>query len=123
MTRPETIDDLTPYERQGHDVATITPANITRHPALGQHLLAALAEAERLGLEIVEDTIRIPLTDDEQAARVATAQRNWDTGKSYYDRAVAGEPLETWAHYTVKRWCKDEGIDIPEAVLAEEATR
>ena len=114
MSRPAAYTDLSDYERKGHVVATIPATHITRFPSLGQHLLAALAEASRLGLAIEDDDIVIVKTDAELNAALKTAQRGWDAHRDYYEQARAGEPLETWKHYGTKSHARAEGLPVPE---------
>lgn len=83
MSRPSSHDDLTDWQRQGHLVALIASDYITRYPSIGQHLLAAVAEADRLSLLREDDgTIRIPLTAGELDAKLRSDQRSWDWAKN-----------------------------------------
>ena len=113
MSRPATHDDLDTYARKGHVVATIPSTFITTYPSLGQHLLAALAEAQRLGLTIVEDAITIPLTADELDTRLSNAQNSWDYQQGKYRAIETGEILESWQRYGVIEWAKGEGLPLP----------
>jgi hypothetical protein len=112
MTRPTSIEDLDDYDRKGHRVATITSTYITRYPSLGMHLLAALTEASRLGLDVDDEEITIPLTEGELAANIKRAQDSWDRGKAMYDKYL--EDRE-WPKYpsTWFAYLKTEGIAIP----------
>lgn len=112
MTRPESHEDLDAYERRGHNVATIPSTYITKYPSLGQHLLAALAEAERLGLEVNEDMIVIPLTAEELDGKLKDAQRHWDQGKAQYEQYLRdGQwPKYSWMW---NAYLTAEGIEIP----------
>lgn len=115
MSRPESHDDLSDWQRQGHLVAQIPSDYITRHPSLGQHLLAALAEADRLGLTLDADgSIRIPQTDDELDAQVKAQQRSWDYSAERWEKSMAGdaEACPTYMRYTVDAWAKAEGRDL-----------
>jgi hypothetical protein len=114
MSRPTTHADLPDYARKGHVVATIPATYITRYPSLGQHLLAALAEAERLGLTIEDDDIVIQKTDDELDAALKSAQNSWDTSQRWYDEAANGEVIDSWKQYSVKSHAKAEGLLVPE---------
>lgn len=112
MSRPTTHDDLEDYVRKGHVVASIPSTYITRYPSLGQHLLAALAEADRLGLTVTTDgDIVIDLTTDELDTQLKSAQRSWDYDEASYRKAVAGEPIEQWRRSGVDRWARTEGMD------------
>jgi hypothetical protein len=88
ITRPTSYDNLADYQREGHLVAQITAEYAVRFPSLGQHLLAALAEAKHLGLEVEDGTIRIARTTDELDASLASEQRSWDHIRDYYLKAV-----------------------------------
>lgn len=114
MSRPESHDDLSDWQRQGHLVALIPSDHITRHPALGQHLLAAIAEADRLGLVREEDgSIRIPFTTEELDAKVAGEQRSWDYNHERYEKSIAGdvEACPTYMRNSVDMWAVAEGRD------------
>ena len=112
MTRPSSPADLKDYETKGHTVARIESAHITRHPSLGQHLLSALAEADRLGLVIDDGEILIPLTEEEPDRKVKSAQDSWDFGKDVYEgflkSGVWPERSWGWAAYL-----SAEGIEAP----------
>lgn len=112
MTRPYSPEDLEAYELKGHRVATIPSTYITRYPSLGQHLLAALAEAERLGLVIDDGDIIIPLTEKELDIKLKSAQDSWDFGKRVHDKyledGVWPDHAWSWGHYL-----RAEGIDVP----------
>lgn len=114
MSRPESHDDLTDWQRQGHLVAQIPSEFLTRHPALGAHLLAAVAEADRLGLVREEDgSIRIPLTDDELDAKVRSEQRSWDYNAERWEKSMQGdaEACPSYLRYSVDQWARSEGRD------------
>ena len=112
MTRPTTHDDLPDYRRQGHLVAHIPSDYVTRWPSLGQHLLAALAEADRLGLTRAGDgRIEIPLTDKELDDALKSAQRSWDTSAEWYATARDGGEVETWKRNSIDNWARQEGRD------------
>lgn len=116
MARPSNPSDLDKWQLRGHVIATIPSDHITKYPSLGQHLLAALAEADRLGLDRDGDDIVIPLTEAELDAKVKSAQRSWDYDKATYEAALAGEDIEGWRLSSMHNWCKAEGIEIPEVV-------
>ena len=88
MARPTTHDDLPDYIREGHRVAHVEAAFVVAYPSLGQHLLAALAEAERLGLTVEAGTITLPKTTEELDEALANAQRTWDHSAERYDAAL-----------------------------------
>lgn len=111
MSRPEGYDDLPDYQREGHLIARIPSDHITRYPSLGMHLLAAIAEADRLGLVINDDRIEVPPTDEELDAALAQQQRSWDTAHEWYAAAVNGDEVETWKRNTVNNWARKEGRD------------
>lgn len=113
MSRPTTHADLPDHVRKGHVVATIPATFITRYPSLGQHLLAALAEAERIGLTIDEDDIVIPKTDGELDAALKSAQHSWDTSQRWYDEVSNGEVIDSWKRYSVITHAKAEGLPVP----------
>ena len=77
------------------------------------HLLAALAEAERLGLQVGDGgEIKIALTDEELDNKVKSAQRSWDAGKEMHDKYLAdGE----WPQYSYvwNPYLTAEGIEAP----------
>lgn len=112
-TRPTSHDDLPDYQRQGHLVAQIPADHITRYPSLGQHLLAALAEADHLQLVRTPDgAIRIPRTTEELDASLAGAQKNWDTSARWYEDArMDPAAVEVWKRSSVDHWAKAEGRD------------
>lgn len=110
MSRPVTHDDLPEYDLKGHVVATIPATHITRFPSLGQHLLAALAEASRIGLTLDGDDIVIDKTVDELDAHLKSRQSLWDYAQARYEKAAAGEPIESYMHYSVNQFAKDEGL-------------
>ena len=113
MSRPTSHADLSDYVRKGHVVASIPATFITRYPSLGQHLLAALAEAERLGLPIDEDDIVIPKTDDELDAALKSAQHSWDTSHRWYAEARNGEVIDSWKRHSVITHATAEGLPVP----------
>lgn len=112
MTRPSSPEDLEEYNRRGHSVATIPADYITRHPSLGMHLLAALAEAERLGLQVENGEITIPLTDEELDYKVKAAQRSWDSGKELYEKYLADGEWPKY-YYIWSSYLTAEGIESP----------
>ena len=89
MARPTTHDDLPDYQRAGHIVANIESEYVVKYPSLGQHLLAALAEAERLGLTVEAGVITLPKTTDELDEALTNAQRLWDNSADRYEAALA----------------------------------
>ena len=113
MSRPTSHADLPDYARKGHVVASIPATFITRYPSLGQHLLAALAEAERLGLVIDGDDIVIPKDDDELDVALRSAQSSWDTSKRWYDEARNGEVIDSWKRHSVITHARTEGLPVP----------
>lgn len=128
MARPETHADLSEWQRQGHLLATIPSDFITRHPSLGQHLLAAIAEADRLGLPRTSDgEIRIPKTDDELDVALRSEQRSWDYNAERWAAATNGDPdaCIPALRYSVDAWAKAEGRDAVDwdALDAEAALR
>ncbi|MDR7253753.1 hypothetical protein J2X46_002743 [Nocardioides sp. BE266] len=118
---------MSDWQRQGHLVAQIPSEHLTRHPALGAHLLAAVAEADRLGLiREADGSIRIPLTDDELDVKVKSEQRSWDWNAERWEKSMAGdtEVCPTWARSGVDAWAKAEGRDLVDwSALDEEAAR
>lgn len=122
MSRPETIDDIDDYARAGHVVATIPPDHITAFPSLGQHLLAALAEAERLGLARVGNDIVIPLTDDELAEKLSNAQRHWDYQRESYEMWIAGtipvDGMKSYREALAAQHAKREGLPLLDEPVA-----
>lgn len=119
MTRPASPEDLEEYYRRGHSVATIPADYITRYPSLGMHLLAALAEAERLGLQVENGEITIPLTEEELDHKVKSAQRSWDTGKEMHDKYLADG---AWPKYSYgwNSYLTAEGIEAPQKPEADQ---
>jgi len=115
MSRPESVEDLTDWQRKGHHLATITAGSITRHPSLGQHLLAALAEADRLGLQVENDEIVIPLNEEELEKALRSAQRSWDYNQTAYTEAVADpSSAEGWRRSGINSWASEEGLPTVE---------
>lgn len=115
MSRPDSHDDLIDWQRQGHLVAQIPSEHLTRHPSLGAHLLAAVAEADRLGLVREDDgSIRIPLTDDELDAKVKSEQRSWDYNAERWEKSIQGDPeaCPTYMRSTLDAWAKADGRDL-----------
>lgn len=110
-TRPKTIEDLTEWDRRGHHVATVTANQIVNYPSLGQHLLAALAEAERLGFDVKDGEIVIPLTAEELEKKLEQKQRAWDNDQADYRKALAGEPTYAWRRNTIDAWAKGEALE------------
>lgn len=127
MSRPESHDDLSDWQRQGHLVAQIPSEHLTRHPALGAHLLAAVAEADRIGLIREEDgSIRIPLTDEELDAKVKVEQRSWDYSAERWEKSMAGDAqaCPSYMRSSVDSWANSEGRDLVDwSDLDEEADR
>ncbi|MEO5317634.1 hypothetical protein PV761_03435 [Arthrobacter sp. CC3] len=113
MTRPTSPADLEDYQTRGHRVATIPSDYITRYPSLGQHLLAALAEAGRLGLAIEDGEIVIPLTETELDNKLQSAQRSWDAGKELHDKYLADGEWPKYS-YVWGSYLTAEGIATPE---------
>ena len=115
MARPETHDDLYDHQRQGHLVAIIPSEFITRYPSLGHHLLAAIAEADHLGLIRDDDgAIRIAQTDGELDAKLDSAQRSWDYSAERWEKSMAGDPAAcpSYMRTTLDMWAKAEGRDL-----------
>ena len=113
MSRPETHADLPQYERGGHQVATVTADYVVKYPSLGHHLLAALAEAERLGMSIEDGVISIPKTTDELDAALAQRQRMWDNSAERYAKAAADPESvpESYWRGDVDRFAAAEGLE------------
>lgn len=112
MSRPAVAADIDAYYLKGHTVAVIHSENLIRYPSLGKHLLASLAEAAHLGLEVGEGEIIIPLTDEEIARKIETEGRSWDFGKEAYEKYLNdGE----WPKYTYlwDKYLTAEGIEAP----------
>jgi hypothetical protein len=85
MTRPSSHNDLSNYDRKGLTIANIYGGDaMLEHPTIGQHLTAALVEAQRLGLSIKGGDIMTVLTAEELDAKLATAQADWDRGEEAY---------------------------------------
>ena len=119
MSRPTSPDELDDYERQGHRVANIDSSYITRYPSLGMHLLAALAEAAHLGLEVKEDgEIIIPLTEEELTRKVESAQRSWDYGKKQHEEYLESGEWPTYS-YLWNNYLTAEGIEAPKKPEAQ----
>lgn len=112
MSRPTSPDDIEEYYRRGHRVAEIPADYITRYPSLGMHLLAALAEAERLGLTVKDGEITIELTDEELDRKIQSAQRSWDVGKEMHDKYLADGEWPQY-YYLWDAYLKAEGIEKP----------
>lgn len=112
MSMPQTIEELSEWQKKGHTVATIPADYITKYPSLGMHLLAALAEAEHLGLTITDGEIIIPLNDDEIATKIKSAQDSWTYGKNAYEKFLEDG---TWPKYTSLwfEYLNAEGIERP----------
>jgi len=116
-TRPKSVADLTEWDLRGRTIATIDSQHLVKFPSLGLHLLAALAEAERLGLTVKDGEIVDPLTDEEIGAKVIAKQKSWDYDRAAYEKARGGEPVESWRRYQVDNFAAAEGlapIDWPE---------
>jgi hypothetical protein len=122
MTRPTSHADLTEYALKGHVVATIPATFITRFPSLGQHLLAALAEAQRLGLTIDGDDIVIDKTEAELDSAVKSAQTSWDYDLKFYERWIAGtladDSMRSYYESSARRFAKAEGLPVLDEVTA-----
>lgn len=113
-TRPTTLDDLPDYAQAGPQVATITDATqFIRFPELGRLLLAAVAEARNLGLEVTDEgAITVPLTEEQIEAKVEAAQRSWDYERDRYLAAVE-DPTSIDQGYlrnSVDRFASAEGL-------------
>jgi len=110
MSRPTTYDDLPDYARQGHLVATIAAEFVVKYPSLGQHLLSALAEAERLGMTVQGGEIRLERTTEELDEALANHQRIWDNAEERYRKAFADpSTVEGVWQGIVNRHAADEG--------------
>lgn len=112
MARPTTHDDLPDYLRAQHSVAHIEAEYVVKYPSLGQHLLAALAEAERLGLTVEAGAITLPKTDEELDNALTQAQRSWDVSAERYEKAVVDpESVEVgiWRKIT-NDWARENGL-------------
>jgi len=122
MARPQAWEDLEDYARKGHVIASIPSTFITRHPSLGAHLLAALAEAGRLGLTVEGDEIVIEQTTEERAAALASAQRSWDYSHEKYEAWIAGtladDGLRSFYEHGAARFAKSEGLPLPDEAVA-----
>jgi|GEM_PF-5605907 len=112
MTRPSSTEDLDEYDVRGHRVATIPSHYITTYPSLGMHLLGALAEAGRLGLDVEDGEITIPLTEKELATKIKSAQRTWDLGKGVYEKYLEDGQWPD-SYWVWSAYLKAEGIAVP----------
>jgi hypothetical protein len=83
------------------------------------HLLAAVAEADHLGLVRDDDKILIPLTSKELDLALKSEQMSWDYGKKAYEALIAGGEIEKWQEYSVRTWAESEGMPLPGAVEDE----
>lgn len=111
VTRPKSVEDLSDWESRGHSVFTIDATYCIRYPSLGQHLLAALAEAERLGMTVTDGLVEMPKTTDELDQILAGKQRNWDNDKNAYLKAL-DDPTTCpdWRRNSLNAWARAEGV-------------
>lgn len=121
MARPANHADLPDYVREGHRVAHIEAEYVVKYPSLGQHLLAALAEAERLGLDVEAGTITLPKTTEELDKELADAQQSWDYSHERYANAASDPSVVEpgiWRKIT-NDWAREN--DLPEIEWDAEA--
>jgi len=113
VTRPSSHDDLSNYDRKGSTIASIYGGDaMLEHPTVGQHLTAALAEAQRLGLSIKGGDIATILTEEELDAKLLKAQADWDRGQDAYMKYQADGTFPTH-NYLWSDFLTAEGIATP----------
>ncbi|MDM8086317.1 hypothetical protein QUV83_16200 [Cellulomonas cellasea] len=122
MARPSTHGDLSEHQRKPVTIASAYLSTLVQYPTLGQHFVAALIEAGRLGLTVTDDgEIQRPRTDAELDNTLRSAQATWDDGKADYEAALAGA-TPTY-RYRIEAYCKAEGLEIPAKPEPVEVTR
>jgi len=113
MTRPSSHEDLSNYDRKGSTIASIYGGDgMLEHPTVAQHLTAALAEAQRLGLSIKGGDIATILTEDELDAKLLKAQGDWDRGAEAYRQYQEDGTFPTHNYYW-SDFLRAEGIATP----------
>ena len=118
MTRPSSHEDLSNYEREGSAIASIHGGDaMLNHPTVAQHLMAALVEAQRVGLSVNGGTITTILTEEELAAKVAVAQERWDLGQKTYKQYLADGTFPVH-NYKWSDYLTAEGIETPKKPAA-----
>lgn len=113
MTRPSSHNDLSNYERKGSTIACIYSGDsLVEHPTVAQHLTAALAEAQRLGLSIKGGDIMTIPTAEELDAKLAKAQSDWDRGAEAYLKYL-NEGVFPSHNYVWSDYLRAEDIETP----------
>lgn len=111
-TRPQSVDDLSDYVRQGHLIVLIETARLLDFPAVATHLVAAIAAAETDDrLTFQGNELRALRTDAEMAKQLAQAQQTWDQNRNRYCEALDDpNKVPPWGRSSVDRWAEGEGL-------------
>jgi len=118
MTRPSSHEDLSNYDRKGSTLAIIYSGDAAlEHPTVTQHLMAALAEAQRLGLGIKGGEIATIPTEAELDKKLATAQSDWDRGEAAYMKYQEDGTFPVH-NYKWSDYLTAEGIETPKKPAA-----
>nr|WP_300338756.1 hypothetical protein [Actinomyces sp.] len=117
MSRPESITDL-PYEKRCVPVVTIHPVSASTLDSEGLHELAELREvldsSHTLMPFRVDDGEAVYVRDVTEAEAkhvLAGEQAIWDSRRSWYERAAAGEYVESWRRPLLDAHAAAEGLD------------
>ncbi len=126
MSRPI---DLPEYQREPKLLLHYDTELAATHPSVGVHLMAAAAEAQRLGLILGVDggsgiaVVRVARSADELAKALEAAQKGWDADLARYDKAF-DDPASVpagWQRDSVDRFAADNDFDAVDWTKAGES--
>lgn len=122
MSRPEDVSEV---KDATHEVATFYLDEMVTKPPLMKAYTAFIEAAERYGPGGIRGDygntikVRINKTPQQIADQLRDDQDAWDRRKKMYDQAMAGEEIDRWDRTTIKNWCQEEGLDVPDFVTTE----
>lgn len=120
MAKPTKFEDLPESEQHGPIAFTINTDMILRMPHKVAAALLNLADAADGAVGLIAEegegwrneasvTFRCVITDEEKAAALVHAQRQWEYKAQQYDEARLRKPNLYYSQWAVDRWAKDEG--------------
>jgi len=117
--RPTDHSDLDDYQTHGTTIFNWYQ-DLAKYPEVEQHIVRAKVEARKLGFELTNSEVRVPLTEKELDTKVEEIQKRYDLGLDLYAELVAGPRYYsdfTWSEKNrVDYYAEREGIVSPEKV-------